>query len=81
MSSMKAAAVIATHGFPDAIVFDNGTAFTSADLQTFLKLNGFRAVFAAPYHPASNGRAERVVGEAKEATGWHNSVQFFVIPV
>lgn len=74
MTSMKAAAVVtslrkmfATHGVPDVIVSDNGTTFTSAELQTFLECNGVRAVFTAPYHPASNGRAERMVREVQEA--------------
>lgn len=74
LSSMKAAAVVtslrkmfATYGVPDVIVSDNGTAFTSAELRTFLKCNGVRTVFTAPYHPASNGRAERMVREVKEA--------------
>lgn len=74
MPSMKSSAVVtslrkmfATHGVPDVIVSDNGTAFIGAELQTFLKLNGVRTVFAAPYHPASNGRAERMVREVKEA--------------
>ncbi|XP_049275856.1 uncharacterized protein K02A2.6-like [Rhipicephalus sanguineus] len=74
MPSMKTSAVIsalralfATHGVPDVIVSDNGTAFTSEEMQAFLKLNGIRSVFTAPYHPSSNGRAERMVREVKEA--------------
>lgn len=74
MPSIKTLAVIATlralfatHGVPDVIVSDNETAFTSEQMQAFLKFNGIRAVFTAPYHPASNGRAERMVREVKEA--------------
>ncbi|KAL5509351.1 hypothetical protein EMCRGX_G004709 [Ephydatia muelleri] len=58
--------VFATHGLPEVLVSDNGTAFTSTEFQTFVKRNGFRHVKTAPYHPASNGLAERVVQTVKE---------------
>lgn len=76
MSSMSSAAVIATlrqlfatHGLPDVIVSDNGTAFTSAEFKGFTKNNGIRHVTVAPYHPSSNGQAERMVQTTKEALG------------
>ena len=59
--------VFSTHGLPEVLVSDNGSAFTSAQFQTFVKLNGFRHVKSAPYHPASNGLAERAVQTVKEA--------------
>ncbi|KAK8773929.1 hypothetical protein V5799_011538 [Amblyomma americanum] len=72
MPSLQSSAVIekfrkmfATHGLPDLVVSDNGTAFASRETQAFLKLNGIRYMYAAPYHPASNGRAERMVRELK----------------
>lgn len=72
MPSMTSTAVIrslrkcfATHGLPDVIVSDNGTAFTSQEMQDFLRLNAVRFMYTAPYHPASNGRAERMVREVK----------------
>eukprot|EP00731_Ephydatia_muelleri_P028800 Em0020g444a len=55
----------ATHGLPDILVSDNGTAFTSAEFQFFAKANGFRHVRSAPYHPATNGLAERAVQTLK----------------
>ena len=59
--------LFAMHGLPEMIVSDNGSAFTSAEFQTFVKRNGIRHVRSAPYHPSSNGQAERVVQTFKEA--------------
>ena len=44
--------LFATHGIPEVIVSDNGTAFTSA---------GVKHLKTAPYHPSTNGLAERAV--------------------
>ena len=44
---------------------DNGTAFTSQEFQTFCKINSIKRICSAPYHPASNGLAERVVQTLK----------------
>ena len=57
----------ATHGLPDILVSDNGTAFTSAEFQFLAKANGFRHVRSAPYHPATNGLAECAVQTLKNA--------------
>ena len=55
-----------THGLPDVIVSDNGTAFTSEDFALFLSENGIKHITSAPKHPASNGFAERYVRTFKE---------------
>ena len=60
--------MFATHGLPETVVSDNGTAFTSAEFRTFLKKNGIKQITFAPYHPATNGLAERAVQTQKCTT-------------
>lgn len=58
--------VFAQHGLPDLIVSDNGPAFVSSQYAEFLHRNGIRRMLVPPYHPASNGAAERVVQTIKD---------------
>ena len=53
--------IFATHGIPELLVSDNGSVFTSAEFKNFTQQNGIRHTTAAPYHPATNGLAERAV--------------------
>ena len=53
--------VFATHGLPEIIVSDNGPTFISELFAAFLSQNGIHHNKSAPYHPASNGLAERAV--------------------
>eukprot|EP00731_Ephydatia_muelleri_P021930 Em0014g521a len=53
--------VFATHGIPEQLVSDNGSAFTSSEFKKFVNRNAIRHTTSALYHPASNGLAERAV--------------------
>ena len=46
---------------PDTIVTDNGTCFVSAEFKAYLTKNRIKQITSAPYHPATNGMAERAV--------------------
>ena len=59
--------IFAAHGLPEQIVTDNGPQFTSDDFAKFAKLNGIKHIHTAPYHPASNGLAERFVQSFKQS--------------
>ena len=53
--------IFATHGLPEMIVTDNEPQFISEEFRSYLRSNGIRHATSAPYHPASNGMAERAV--------------------
>ena len=59
--------MFATHGLPTQIVSDNGSQLVSEEFETFLKMNGIQHLTSAPYHPRTNGLAERFVRTMKEA--------------
>ena len=59
--------LFASYGFPEEIVSDNGPQFCSEDFTQFLKNNGVKHTRVPPYHPASNGAAERTVQIVKRA--------------
>ncbi len=48
-------------GLPETILTDNGTSFTTAEFPDFLATNGIRHITSVPYHPVSNGLAERAI--------------------
>ena len=58
--------MLATHSLPETVVTDNGSVFTSEEFGQFMQLNGVKHIKSAPYHPASNGLAERAVETFKE---------------
>ncbi|XP_058816270.1 uncharacterized protein K02A2.6-like [Topomyia yanbarensis] len=56
------------YGAPVTIVSDNGPQFTAAEFKTFLQLSGVKYhKLSPPYHPATNGQAERYVQTVKNA--------------
>ena len=59
--------VFASHGLPLQLVTDNGPQFVSNDFKQYLEANGVKHIHCAPYHPASNGLAERFVKTFKTA--------------
>lgn len=63
----KLTEMFARYGDPDTIVSDNGTQFVSAQFSKFVTERGIAHMRTAPYHPQSNGQAERFVGTLKRA--------------
>ena len=53
--------------FPHTLVTDNAPTFTSEEFQHWCKERGITHLTGAPYHPATNGAAERLVQTFKQA--------------
>ena len=54
-------------GFPEQLVSDNGPQFISQEFERFLEANGVQHIRSSPYHPSTNGLAERFVQSMKHA--------------
>ncbi|XP_055543121.1 uncharacterized protein K02A2.6-like [Wyeomyia smithii] len=59
--------IFARLGMPVVIVSDNGLQFASKEIAEYCAANGIEHIFTAPYHPQSNGQAERFVDIFKRA--------------
>ena len=59
--------IFSTHGLPKVLVSDNASGFKSEEFSKFLRKNGIEMVNSPPYHPKSNGLAERAVQHFKKA--------------
>ncbi|XP_053383800.1 uncharacterized protein K02A2.6-like [Mercenaria mercenaria] len=60
-------AIFANCGICDEIVCDNGPQFVSDEFRSFLVKNCVKVRYSAPYHPKTNGLAERFVQSMKQA--------------
>ena len=54
-------------GYPHTLVTDNASAFQSEEFQLWCQSRGIVHLTGAPYHPATNGSAERLVQTFKQA--------------
>ena len=54
-------------GYPHTIVSDNAATFTSEEFQEFCKERGIVHLTGAPYHPATNRSAERLIQSFKHS--------------
>lgn len=57
--------MFAAHGISHVIVSDNASIFKSEEFEEFCLNLGISHRTSAPYHPASNGQAERTVQTVK----------------
>ena len=74
MSSTTATATVvrlrsiyAQFGLPETLVFDSGPQFVAEEFHSFCKNNAINHVQVAPYHPSSNGLAERAAQTFKHS--------------
>lgn len=58
--------IFSIHGLCKTLVSDNGTAFVSTEMKQFLEANKIKHIKSAPFHPATNGLAERMVQTVKD---------------
>ena len=59
--------IVTRYWLPTQVVSDNGPPFSSSEYEGFLHQNGIQRILVSPYHPSSNGLAERFVQTFKYA--------------
>lgn len=59
--------IFSRFGLPQQLVSDNGPQLVSQEFETFMLENGIQHIKLAPYHPATNGLAERFVQTMKQS--------------
>ena len=60
-NTIEALKLFARNGYPLSLVSDNGSQFIASEFTQFMQQHGIVHTKCAPYHPASNGEAERFV--------------------
>ena len=66
--------IFSRFGYPRELVSDNVPQFTSREFMDFMAEFGIRHFRGAPYHPKTNGLAERMVQTVKKQLGKYNSI-------
>ena len=66
--------IFSRYGLPKTLVSDNGPQFIADEFKVFLQQNGVKHVTSSPYHPRTNGLAERFVRSFKTAMKKCNKV-------
>ena len=59
--------IFTVHGLPELLITDNGLQFVASGFESFCQSRGIHHTLTAPYHPRSNGEAERLVETFKLA--------------
>ena len=59
--------LFARYGLPRQLVSDNGPQFTAKQFEECMLANGVKHIKSPPYHPATNGEAERFVQTFKRS--------------
>ena len=59
--------MFARFGIPQQLVSDSGPQFVSKEFKQFMLINEIKHIKSSPYHPTSNGVAERMVQTLKLA--------------
>nr|VZI39269.1 unnamed protein product [Spirometra erinaceieuropaei] len=80
ITARKTEELIARYGIPTEIVTDNGTQFTSSIIQQLCQKWGIRHVTSPPFHPQSNGQAERIAVPLVENTSMPLGIVSILIP-